>query len=223
MIPVSQSGSQRLRTESDLNPHQIALAGGLKVNTAPLAADVLFQCKYPMTIDLESAEYDVSNVIVDGRTVGSSSGKFDFRMILNDGNDFSNNLLGTPLKVEVSWTLSSFGDAFFYLSSCSIHQGEQSVALVIDGCFASKLSVSPLIQTNRLVNFTFKTFTMETASNKSQVVKCTAVVCVPGLDCSKVLTGLLYDIIKFRIICVIFDIVSNNEKINYCSYLGDSE
>ena len=173
-IPIIQEGSQRVPTD----------LGIVSVSTAPSGVNVMFICKYSREIHLESESIEIVDVAISGATSGT--GNFDFSITLNDGNPLSSVLLGDVMKVDSGWSLSTLLSLSFYLSECTVVHGDHRVQLVINGCYAGALRVSPNTQTTRLSSFSFPTFVIDGEDTTDQHIMCSVQICVQNEQCNKV-------------------------------------
>jgi len=111
-------------------------------------------------------------------------------MTLNDGAD-TPLVLGSNLKVQVDWSISSLTEIAFYLSECKVRHepardatNPTQVTVISGGCYSAALQctretvgVGPTRQ-----SFSFKTFTIQGETGTGQVVACRIELCKAN-DC----------------------------------------
>lgn len=187
-VQFSLIGNNRART--DVADATLELEPGLVVNTAPFGVGVSFICEYPMTVNLESSAFNVTEVTVSGTKSGKGDLSAGFAMNLNDGNDAA-LVLGAELKVQVDWSVTTLAGIEFYFNECNVRHEPASntthpaqVPVVKGGCYSGALKCSRATDgTSTSQGFAFQTFTIEGETGSEQIVSCSMKLCKSD-DCA---------------------------------------
>lgn len=163
----------RTMGDDDIQDFLINL-GSKSVETTPFGAGVIFQCIYPLTVDISSEAYTVhgASMIDTFSQIGSLAGGFE--MSLNNGDDPS-FILGSILPVAITWTINNLVNTLtFYLEECTVTHGSTTIMIVQGGCYAAELDVE---KDASLQAFSYKVFkgVGETSSNQS--IECSIQIC----------------------------------------------
>ena len=165
-----------MRTRTDnIEDHLINL-GSKSVSRQPFGAGVIFECTYPLTVDIssEDGKYTVHGASVIDTFTAYGSLSSGFEMILNEGNDPS-FILGSILPVEITWTINSmFPTLQFYLDSCTVTHGATAIDIIQDGCYATELNVEKEVN---LQGFSYKVFKGVGETSTNQAIECSVTIC----------------------------------------------
>ena len=158
--------------QDDIQDYLINL-GSKSVVTTPFGAGIVFQCTYPLSVDISSENYAVvgASVVDTYSATGSLAAGFD--MILNNGEDPS-FLLGSIVQLGITWTVSSLPLLTYYLDHCSVTHGATEIDIVKGGCYASGLKVEP---ETSMQEFSYKVFKAVGETSDEQMIKCTVIIC----------------------------------------------
>lgn len=170
---VGNDMKTRTMGDDDIQDYLINL-GSKSVETTPFGAGIIFQCIYPLTVDVSSEGYTVHGAsMIDVYTqIGSLAGGFE--MSLNNGEDPS-FILGSVLPVAITWTINSMVNTLtFFLEECTVTHGSTTIKIIKEGCYAAELDV---IKETSLQAFSYKVFKGVGETSTSQSLECTVSIC----------------------------------------------
>merc|ERR1739838_134185 len=179
---VALSGNARQRSDFGAVTARKIDLGSKSLYSTPFGVGVLYRCTYPVTVTVESDNFEVRGVDMVHTTSGTGNLAAGFSMVLNDnlGMEF---ILGAMLKVGLSWSVD-LDQLTFFISDCYVSHGSKNVNVVKEGCFADALESTDLSHTKLESSFEYKLFKGVGENSASQSITCTATICNLG-ECSK--------------------------------------
>ena len=163
------------RSDDNIEDHLIKL-GAKTVVTTPFGAGVIFECTYPLTVDIsnEDGQYTVHGASVIDVYTAYGSLSSGFEMELNNGDD-PTFILGSILPVQITWTINAmFQTLTFYLDHCTVTHGSTTIQIVQGGCYAAELDV---VKEASLQGFTYKVFKGVGETTSNQEIECSVNIC----------------------------------------------
>ena len=141
--------------------------------TTPFGAGVIFQCIYPLTVEISSEDFTVSGASVVDTYSATGSLASGFEMVLNGGADPS-FILGSVLPIAITWSITALPTLTFYLDQCTVTHGATTIQVVKGGCYAAELDVT---HETSLQEFSYKVFKGVGETSTTQTIECTVNIC----------------------------------------------
>ena len=176
---------QKLRlnlTISQAEPDMIDIGNNIKLVTTGYCQDISFLCSYPLRYEFTGDEYNLRKIAVKSSETNDGDLKTGFTMTTSIANGVIT--IGSMMEVDIAWAVSTLDKVTFHYEECTVTQGQNSVAVIKEMCFATALSTKPDDDNSKTKQgFSFRSFTFENAIETKQQLKCKIVLCVEGLSC----------------------------------------
>jgi len=174
---ISISGDKRKRSMLESGHKRIDL-GAIDVMTTPFGVGVLYECTYPMYINVSSSAFQIHHVSHFGANIGFGDLAGAFEMTLaGEGAMAARAVMGTLMFVTVEWIIKSFTELTFYYDKCTVTHGTLQVDVIKDGCYSKVTETRPISQKSSVNTFSYRVFKGFGQDDTQQRVACTLILC----------------------------------------------